>query len=186
MFPGSWPRPPSIPSLTAAERGGPGRSSAGSVPSLPPGDKVTSPRCPQALPRSMSVKPSAVMASAVFLSMFSRHRLASCGSSNSRAYEGQHINIQPRHRIQDRFPGSKLVTDFKSQGLGAPTSTRGREVFSKFTAYVTTPGGGSSGKRPCWACSGSGMETEAADRADPKGGRPVGRGPHSSAEPRLV
>lgn len=36
-------------------------------------------------PRSMSVKPSAAMASAVFLSMLSRHRLASCGSSKSRA-----------------------------------------------------------------------------------------------------
>lgn len=42
---------------------------------------------PGPLPRSMSVKPSAVMASAVFLSMFSRHRLASCGSSKSRAWQ---------------------------------------------------------------------------------------------------
>lgn len=38
-----------------------------------------------ALPKSMSVKPSAARASPVFLSMFSRQRLASCGSSNKRA-----------------------------------------------------------------------------------------------------
>lgn len=37
------------------------------------------------LPKSMSVKPSAARASPVFLSMFSRQRLASCGSSNNRA-----------------------------------------------------------------------------------------------------
>lgn len=39
-----------------------------------------------ALPKSMSVKPSAARASPVFLSMFSRQRLASCGSSNNRAW----------------------------------------------------------------------------------------------------
>ena len=38
-----------------------------------------------AVPRSMSVKPSAARASPVFLSMLSRQRLASCGSSNKRA-----------------------------------------------------------------------------------------------------
>lgn len=37
------------------------------------------------LPKSMSVKPSAARASPVFLSMFSRQRLASWGSSNNRA-----------------------------------------------------------------------------------------------------
>lgn len=62
----------------------------------------------------MSVKPSAVMASAVFLSMFSRHRLASCGSSNSRAYEGQHINISPNTGSKTDFRVRKLVTNFKS------------------------------------------------------------------------
>lgn len=39
------------------------------------------------LPKSMSVKPSAARASPVFLSMFSRQRLASWGSSNNRAWE---------------------------------------------------------------------------------------------------
>lgn len=46
-----------------------------------------------ALPKSMSVKPSAARASPVFLSMFSRQRLASCGSSNNRAW----IEEQTRH-----------------------------------------------------------------------------------------
>ncbi len=39
------------------------------------------------VPRSISVNPSAARASPVFLSMFSRHRLASCGSSNSLAFK---------------------------------------------------------------------------------------------------
>ncbi len=39
------------------------------------------------VPRSISVNPSAARASPVFLSMFSRHKLASCGSSNSLAFK---------------------------------------------------------------------------------------------------
>ncbi len=40
-----------------------------------------------AVPRSISVKPSAASASAVFLSIFSKQRLASWGSSKSRAWK---------------------------------------------------------------------------------------------------
>lgn len=41
----------------------------------------------RAIPRSISVKPSAASASAVFLSIFSKQRLASWGSSKSRAWK---------------------------------------------------------------------------------------------------
>lgn len=63
----------------------------------------------------MSVKPSAVMASAVFLSMFSRHRLASCGSSKSRAWRGGARQHAARAGAPDAL-WLKPAMEFKSRG----------------------------------------------------------------------
>lgn len=64
----------------------------------------------------MSVKPSAAMASAVFLSMFSRHRLASCGSSKRRACAGRHVSARSRPSAPGR-PQAVVQGAGRSHGL---------------------------------------------------------------------
>lgn len=71
--------------------------------------------CNAALPKSMSVKPSAARASPVFLSMFSRHKLASWGSSNNRAWKKER---KKKHAFLKRiFLGCSKITVIKNDRL---------------------------------------------------------------------
>ena len=97
------------------------------------------------LPRSMSVKPSAARASPVFLSMFSRQRLASWGSSNKRAWKRKTRTLKKKHILatwtswkykmdnDNKENGNSKRSVWSTSRTGSQTGRPASGVWSDFT-----------------------------------------------------